>query len=182
MGDMKIDKTNFEDLYIINYKSFNDKRGEFIKTIHAPSFIEMGLEWQFEESFYSISKKNVIRGMHFQVPPNSHSKLVYVVEGTILDVVLDLRTSAKTFGSFFSIELSAENRNAIYIGKGFAHGFLSLDEKSIVEYHITTVQNKISESGVKWSSFGFDWGIQDPIISDRDDAFENFNKKMSYFI
>ena len=88
---MKINTTEFSDLFVLEYDSFKDNRGEFIKTIHKDTFNENKLEFQFLESFFSISKKEVFRGMHFQLPPNDHIKLVYVVNGTIIDVVLDLR-------------------------------------------------------------------------------------------
>jgi dTDP-4-dehydrorhamnose 3,5-epimerase/CDP-3, 6-dideoxy-D-glycero-D-glycero-4-hexulose-5-epimerase len=178
---MKIKVTEFSDLYVLEYDSFKDSRGEFIKTIHKDTFNENNLEFQFLESFFSISKKNVFRGMHFQLPPNEHVKLVYVVKGAIVDVVLDLRCQSSTFGKYFSIELSEGNRKGVYIGKGFAHGFLSLENDTIVEYHTTTVQNKESEGGVKWDSFGFDLPLKEPIVSERDTSFLPFNQKSIYF-
>jgi len=179
---MKIEETKLKDVYVINYSSFKDKRGEFVKTIHEGDFTNYGLDWKFAESFYSLSCKDVIRGMHFQHQPYDHGKLVYVVSGKIMDVVLDLRNSSATFGKYFYIELSADARNAIYMGKGFAHGFLSLIDQSIVEYHTTTVQSKLAEGGIKYDSFGFDWGVTNPIVSDRDNAFDNFDINNTYFI
>ena len=178
---MKINVTEFIDLYILEYNSFKDNRGEFIKTIHKDTFNENKLEFQFFESFFSISKKDVFRGMHFQLPPNDHIKLVYVIKGAIIDVVLDLRNQSPTFGQYFSIELSEENRKGLYIGKGFAHGFLSLENETIVEYHTTTVQNKMSEGGVKWDSFGYKLPINDPIVSERDASFLPFDQLSKYF-
>jgi dTDP-4-dehydrorhamnose 3,5-epimerase/CDP-3, 6-dideoxy-D-glycero-D-glycero-4-hexulose-5-epimerase len=178
---MKINATDFNDLYVLEYDSFKDNRGEFIKTIHKDTFIKNKLDFQFIESFYSISNKNVFRGMHFQLPPNDHAKLVYVVKGAIVDLILDLRYQSSTFGKYFSIELSEKNRKGIYIGKGYAHGFLSLYNETIVEYHTTTVQNKESESGVKWDSFGCEIPINNPIVSQRDASFLPFNKKSKYF-
>src|SRR6478736_5616758 len=97
--------TGFNDLYVLEYNSFKDERGEFVKTIHKDTFIENKLQWEFVESFYSVSHKNVFRGMHFQYRPNEHEKLVYVVKGAILDVVLDLRSDSETYGSYFTVEL-----------------------------------------------------------------------------
>ena len=178
---MKINTTKFNDLYILEYDTFKDNRGEFIKTIHKDTFNDNNLEFQFLESFFSISKKNVFRGMHFQLPPNDHVKLVYVVKGAIIDVVLDLRCQSPSFGQYFSIELSEENRKGLYIGKGFAHGFLSLENGSIVDYHITTVQNKGSEGGVHWDSFGYELPINEPIVSERDASLLPFNSKLKYY-
>ncbi len=178
---MKINATEFNDLFVLEYNSFKDNRGEFIKTIHKDIFNENKLEFQFHESFFSISKKEVFRGMHFQLPPNDHVKLVYVVKGAIIDVVLDLRNQSTTFGQYYSIELSEVNRKGLYIGKGFAHGFLSLENDTIVEYHTTTVQNKVSEGGIKWDSFGYKLPINNPIVSERDVSFLPFNQKSKYF-
>lgn len=178
---MNIEITEFNDLYILEYNSFYDNRGEFVKTIYKDIFEDNKLEWNFAESFYSVSHKNVFRGMHFQYSPNDHEKLVYVVKGTILDVVLDLRFHSETYGKYFTIELSDKNRKGLYIGKGLAHGFLSLENDTIVEYHTTTVQSKESEGGIKWNSFGFDLNIQNPIISTRDISFEDFDVNKKYF-
>ncbi|WP_281238841.1 dTDP-4-dehydrorhamnose 3,5-epimerase family protein [Flavobacterium praedii] len=178
---MNIKTTEFNDLYVLEYNSFKDDRGEFVKTIYKDTFIDNKLEWNFAESFYSVSHQNVFRGMHFQYSPNDHEKLVYVVKGAILDVVLDLRFHSETYGKYLTVELSDKNRKGLYIGKGFAHGFLSLENDTIVEYHTTTVQSKESEGGVKWNSFGFDLFIENPIISERDDSFSPFDKGFKYF-
>jgi dTDP-4-dehydrorhamnose 3,5-epimerase/CDP-3, 6-dideoxy-D-glycero-D-glycero-4-hexulose-5-epimerase len=178
---MNIKTTDFTDLFVLEYNSFKDNRGEFIKTIHRETFIENNLEWNFAESFYSISHKNVFRGMHFQYPPNDHEKLVYVVKGAVTDVILDLRFDSSTFGQYFAVELSDKNKKGIYIGKGFAHGFLSLEDDTIVEYHTTTIQNKECEGGVKWDSIGFDFPEKEIIISDRDSNFLPFDINKKYF-
>ncbi|WP_262899384.1 dTDP-4-dehydrorhamnose 3,5-epimerase family protein [Pedobacter sp. ISL-64] len=178
---MEILNTPFQDLYIMEYNSFLDNRGEFVKTIHKETFLEKELDYIFTESFYSISNKNVIRGMHFQVPPKDHSKLVYVVTGSIIDVVLDIRKTSETFGRFFSIELSAKNRKGIYIGKGFAHGFLSLENDTTVEYHTSTSQSRECEAGIRFDSFGYDWEVEKPILSNRDLEFKIFSDIQSPF-
>lgn len=178
---MNIVTTGFRDLYVLELLSFKDKRGEFVKTIHAETFFKSGLDFEYTESFYSVSNKDVIRGMHFQIPPDDHSKLVYVVKGTIIDVVLDLRVNEPTFGQFYSVELSETNRKAVYIGKGFAHGFLSLEEDTIVEYHTSTSQSRACEGGILWHSFGYEWPVNSAIISDRDAAFESFENFKSPF-
>lgn len=178
---MNVKHTDFNDLYVLEYDIYTDIRGKFVKTIHKDIFGENNLEFGFVESFYSISHKNVFRGMHFQYQPNEHEKLVYVIKGSIIDVVLDLRSNSHTFGHYFTEELSDKNRKGIYIGKGFAHGFLSLEEDTIVEYHTTTVQTKESEGGIYWDSFGFEMPIKKPIISERDRAFLPFDDKLKYF-
>ena len=178
---MKIVSTDFQDLFVMEYSSFRDLRGEFVKTIHAETFRDNNLTYQYDESFYSVSNKNVIRGMHYQLPPDDHIKLVYVVTGAIVDVVLDVRKESETFGKFFAIELSSKDRKGIYIGKGFAHGFISLEDNTTVEYHTSTAQNRGSEAGIKFDSFGYDWGVKDPIVSSRDLEFKNFKEIVSPF-
>ncbi len=178
---MDLITTHIPDLIIINYKKFNDKRGEFVKTIHAETFTKHNMLYQFEESFFSISNINVIRGMHFQIPPYDHAKLVYVVKGQIIDVVLDIRTESKTYGQYFSIKLNDIARQGLYIGKGLAHGFISLMPDTIVEYHTTTAHNTQHETGIRFDSFGFDWNTKEPIVSDRDLNFVSFDNFVSPF-
>lgn len=178
---MNIINTEFNDLYVMDYGSYHDDRGVFVKTIHAETFIKNNLEYNYTESFFSVSKKDVIRGMHFQLPPADHVKLVYVVTGSIIDVVLDIRKESKTYGSFFSIELSSKNRKGIYIGKGFAHGFLSLEDDTTVEYHTSTSQDRNLEGGIKYDSFGYKWNIENPIVSKRDTDFRPFSDIITSF-
>ena len=178
---MKITETFISDLYLIDYFSYLDIRGEFVKTIHSNSFQANGLEYAFKESFFSISNKNVIRGMHFQIPPDDHTKLVYLINGKIIDVVLDIRKNSMTYGQYFIIELSSNKRQGLYIGKGLAHGFISVVENSIVSYHTTKVHSVLNEKGILYNSFGFDWGIIHPIISERDSLFPSFDNFNSPF-
>ncbi|MFC5285203.1 dTDP-4-dehydrorhamnose 3,5-epimerase family protein [Pedobacter alpinus] len=171
---MIIESTFISDLYLIKLNQISDLRGSFTKTIHKETFDTYSIDSNFTESFYSKSHKNVIRGMHFQIPPDDHSKLVYLISGSILDVILDIRKESPTYGKFFSIVITADNPQAIYIGKGLAHGFKSLEDNSVVEYHTTTSHSKQNETGIKYSSFGFDWGSENDILSERDLNFKNF--------
>ena len=139
-----------------------------------------GLEGSFDESFFSVNHKGVIRGMHFQSPPDDHAKLVYASSGRILDVYLDLRTSSETYGRFGSTEISLQNHTAVYMPPGIAHGFCCLTEATMV-YLTSTVQSKLSERGIRWDSFGMKWPVTSPIISDRDRSFEGFGTFKSPF-
>jgi len=168
---MKINKTPLEGIFEIENKNFEDNRGLFVKTFHANTFAEHGLETDFKESFYSVSKKNVLRGMHFQLTPHDHAKLVYVIDGEILDVVVDIRKKSSSYGQCFSTILSSINTRSIYIEKGFAHGFLTLSNSATVVYQTSTVHAPEYDSGIRWDSFGFDWGVDKPIVSQRDEAF-----------
>ncbi|MBL7005153.1 MAG: dTDP-4-dehydrorhamnose 3,5-epimerase [Gammaproteobacteria bacterium] len=169
---MNFIKTKLDGLFEIENGKFKDQRGSFVKTFNKDVFSENGLECNFKESFYSVSKKNVLRGMHFQLPPHDHAKLVYVVDGDILDVALDIRRESPTYGDFFSTRLSSENAKSLYVAKGFAHGFLTLSTSATVVYLVSTGHAPKYDAGVRWDSFGFDWnGVQSPVISIRDSSF-----------
>lgn len=172
---MNIEPTQIHGVYEIENKQFIDNRGLFVKTFHADIFKQFGFDDDFKESFYSVSKKGVLRGMHFQLPPHDHAKLVYVVEGEILDVALDIRKSSETYGKYHAVNLSSDNAKSLYMAKGMAHGFLTLSDSATVIYLTTSVHAPEHDAGVKWNSFGFDWGIEAPVISQRDDAFRRLD-------
>lgn len=161
-------ETPLEDLVLVQSKVLTDDRGSFIKTFQSSAFEKLGLGVDFKERYYSISKRNVIRGMHFQVPPYEHAKLITVLRGRIVDVVLDIRKKSPTFGKFYSIELAATNGVSAYLPPGFAHGFKAIEDDSIVEYSQTTEYGPKYDCGIRFDSFGFDWGVSEPIISQRD--------------
>uniref|UniRef100_UPI00298DB5A8 dTDP-4-dehydrorhamnose 3,5-epimerase family protein n=1 Tax=Treponema sp. TaxID=166 RepID=UPI00298DB5A8 len=175
---VSVSETNFEGLKIIETNHFQDARGVFHKFFSKDDFSSLGLDTDFKESYYSINKKNVIRGMHFQIPPADHTKLVYVTSGRIIDVCLDIRKKSKTYGKYFSVELSGDVPRAIYIPKGFAHGFVSLEDNTCVNYLQTCCYVQECDCGIRYDSFGFEWGVKEPIISARDlqhPRFENFD-------
>lgn len=171
---MKIVNTPIDSLKILEPKIFEDIRGKFIKTFTNDFFQEKGLNISIKETYYSISHKDVIRGMHFQTPPYDHIKLVYVPFGSILDVVLDIRKDSPTYGKYFSTELSNENGKVLIIPKGFAHGFKSLEDNTNVTYMQTTCYAVNNDSGIKYDSFDFNWESVTPKLSDRDLSFQNF--------
>jgi dTDP-4-dehydrorhamnose 3,5-epimerase len=168
---MDIEQTALEGVYIINNFVAQDERGTFVKTFNKQSFENNVLHFEIRESYFSISKKDVIRGMHFQLPPSDHEKLVYVPFGSILDVVVDLRKKSLTYKKFISIELSAENRKSIFIPKGLAHGFKSMEDNTITVYNVGTEYDSKSDQGIKFDSFGFDWQTNEVIMSSRDKEF-----------
>lgn len=178
---MNIIETKLQGLYIIKPKIFKDKRGEFVKTFSENNFSNIEKNIKFKEHFFSISNKNVLRGMHFQNPPEDHAKLVFVTRGSILDAVLDIRKKSPTYGKYFSIKLSEKNYKIIYIPRGFAHGFLSLEDKTCVNYLQTSVHSPEHDKGVKYNSFKMDWGIKNPIISERDNGFPSLRNLKSLF-
>ncbi len=179
---MKIIETPFEGLFVLETVNFQDERGSFQKIFNSDFFVEKGLDSDFKEFYYSVSRKNVIRGMHFQLPPFDHTKVVYVSKGRIKDVVVDLRKESQRYGKCFSIELDGCKAQYMYIPKGFAHGFLSLEDGSIVNYAQTSCYSKEHDCGILYNSIGFDWGISNGIVmSTRDLTFEKLNTFHSPF-
>jgi len=168
---MEIEGTDIPGFKIIHLDKFSDNRGSFLKVFNIDFFEKHGLETNYKESYFSISHKNVIRGMHFQIPPYEHTKLVFINQGEIMDVVLDLRIKSPTFGRFLTIELNTSNPVILYLPPGCAHGFLSLEDNSMVSYLQTTVYNPLCDKGIKFDSFGMNWGITNPIVSKRDNEF-----------
>lgn len=179
---MKITDTPIYGLRILEPKIFEDNRGKFIKTFTKDFFLEKGISINIQETYYSISHKDVIRGMHFQTPPYEHIKLVYVPFGRILDVVIDLRKNSLTYGKYFSIELSSENGKILIIPEGLAHGFKSLEDNTNVTYMQTTCYSPNNDDGIRYDSFGFDWQCDNPKISDRDLLFQSLKQFVTPFL
>ena len=176
---MKFEKCEISGLIICKPKIINDKRGFFTETFRKDLFDNfVGEKSSFCQTNCSESNYGTIRGLHFQISPSSQSKLVSVQSGEILDVVLDLRRNSKTFGKYFSIELSQKNSKSIYIPPGFIHGFLGKEKENIVVYSCTNYRNKNSEIGVIWNDkqLNIDWKIKKPILSKKDSKNIPFEK------
>lgn len=179
---MKMVDTNIEGLKVLEPRIFEDIRGSFTKTFNDDFFKENGVDIDIKETYYSISHKDVIRGMHFQTPPYDHVKLVYIPAGRVIDVVLDIRRGSPTYGKYYSTELSAKNGKVLIIPKGLAHGFKSLEDNSNVTYMQTTGYSPNNDGGIKVDSFGFDWDCIDPKQSDRDKIFPSLEEFDSPFV
>jgi len=181
MSRIDCSTTSIEGLFLLSSSVFTDQRGSFRKVLSKEIFDELSLESNFVELYYSISKKDVIRGMHFQLPPMDHIKLVYAINGKILDVCLDLRSASKTYGNYFSIILSGNDSKYLYIPKGIAHGFAALEDNAVVHYAQTTCYSKDHDFGIRYDSFGFNWNIENPIVSDRDKSFSRLEDFTTVF-
>lgn len=145
-----------------------DLRGCFVKTYHASQCAALGVAIELREEFYSISHCGVLRGMHFQLPPHAHDKLVLCLSGRVRDVLLDLRRGPG-YGRIASVELSGTNRSLIFIPKGVAHGFVACEDNSLMLYKTSAEYAPASDCGIRWNSFGFDWGlVRAPCLSERD--------------
>lgn len=173
--------TTISGLYCFEIPFFRDIRGSFQKVFNNDEFLKNGLIFDFKEFYFTLSHKNVIRGMHFQNPPHNHAKVVSVSSGRIMDVVLDIRKDSTTYGKYYSIELDSVSGKFIYIPSGFAHGFKALEHNSIVNYLQTSCYSSEHDTGILYNSFGFDWGIDNPIVSERDNSFIKFNNYTSVF-
>ena len=161
---MRIKKTKFKDLFIIENQKFTDDRGEFRELL-----VEKKIKKRFIFNVISISKKNVIRGLHYQLN-KPQGKFISVLKGKILDVVIDLRKNSKTFGKQFKTTLSEKNCKSIFIPEGFAHGFSCFGKENIVIYSCTNYRNPSGERGILWNdkTLNINWKIKKPIISEKD--------------
>jgi dTDP-4-dehydrorhamnose 3,5-epimerase/CDP-3, 6-dideoxy-D-glycero-D-glycero-4-hexulose-5-epimerase len=174
-------ETELPGVFLVQPRVLHDARGAFLKTYHAGIFSDLGFPFVPVEEFISISHRNVIRGMHFQLPPAAHAKLVYCVSGAVLDVVLDLRKRSGCYGRWITRSLSSENRDMIFIPPGCAHGFLALTDDATMVYQTDTVHAPASDAGVRWNSFGFDWSVPAPRLSERDRALPSLAEFTSPF-
>ena len=164
---MEILKELLPGCTLLQPKRFEDQRGLFAKTYHEGLCQALGVSLNIQEEFYSVSHKNVLRGMHFQLPPHAHDKLVYCTRGVVMDVLLDLR-KGPGYGKVASVELSGENTQLVFIPKGVAHGFVALTDQALMIYKTSTVHSPESDCGIRWNSFDFNWGMGEPIMSARD--------------
>lgn len=148
-----------------------DSRGRFVKTLHRDQFADLGLRSDFAEEYYSRSGPRVLRGLHFQVPPAEHIKLVYCIQGEVWDVVLDLRKGSPTYLQHAVFELSAEQGNMVYIPAGCAHGFCVPRGEAVLVYKVTSVYSPQHDQGILWNSADIPWPLTNPLVSERDSLF-----------
>jgi len=176
-----IEKFNIEGPVLITNKTFKDDRGMFFESFNEKGFEEIIDEKvKFVQDNLSVSKMNVIRGLHFQKPPFEQGKLVQVLKGKVIDVAVDIRKNSPTYGESISVELSAENNKMFWVPPGFAHGFSVLEEDTVFFYKCTNYYNHESEDSLLWNdkSLSIDWKVKSPILSDKDkvsQVFKSFN-------
>jgi dTDP-4-dehydrorhamnose 3,5-epimerase len=180
---MNVITTNIEGLLVIENKIYSDKRGFFLEAYNKKTYQENGLFMDFVQDNVSKSSKYVLRGLHFQNPPFAQGKLVWVLQGAVLDVAVDIRKDSPTYGKHFSIELTESNGKALWIPEGFAHGFLSLKNDTIFSYKCTNYYNNESEDSILYNdaSLNINWGVANPIISDKDKTAATFSSFVSHF-
>jgi len=170
---MLIDKTDFEGLIVIHPRVFPDERGYFFESFNQKEFRHLtGLDIQFVQDNEALSVKGVLRGLHYQLPPYAQAKLVRVIEGSVLDVVVDIRPGSPTYGQYFSIELSGDNKLQLFIPVGFAHGYIVLSNSAVFAYKCDQYYHPDYERGIQCEDMmlDIDWKlpIHQRIISAKD--------------
>lgn len=169
---MNVIELEIKGLYIIEPKIFEDDRGYFYESYNRSQLLKYGIDIDFVQDNQSLSHKNVLRGLHYQNEPYGQDKLVRVIRGSVIDIAVDIREGSPTYGKWVKVFLSEKNKLSFLIPKGFAHGFITLEDNTIFSYKCSNVYNKESEGGIIWNdpTIDIDWGvdIEDIIISDKD--------------
>jgi dTDP-4-dehydrorhamnose 3,5-epimerase len=182
---MNLIKTKLDGLVVLKPNIFKDNRGCFMESYNQKNINKLLGNVNFVQDNESKSYKGVLRGLHFQKPPMAQAKLVRCIKGEILDVALDLRKDSKTYGMFETTLLSEENKNQLFIPKGFAHGFVVLSQSAIVSYKVDNYYNPQSESGIIWNDpdLNIDWKInkKEIRVSEKDTKLSTYNNFISPF-
>ena len=174
---MIFSETKLKGAYVIDIKKEEDERGFFARTWDKEKFFERGLKSEFVQFSMSFNKKKgTLRGMHYQIEPFEETKLISCVSGKIYDVIIDLRKFSPTYKKWMSIELSDTNHRTLYVPKGFAHGYITLKNNTLVTYKISEKYNPKFARGIKWDDIEFKikWPINPIIISKKDQSFNNW--------
>ncbi len=174
---MIVKQFEIKNLLLLHVRQFTDDRGLFFESYNDKNYATyLGEEIDFVQDNLSISKKNVLRGLHFQSPPFAQGKLVSVLKGSVLDVAVDLRKESVTYGKHVMVELNALNGYQFWIPPGFAHGFLSLEDETIFSYKCTNYYSPSHEHTLLWDDVDLDinWPVKNPLISKKDAIGLNF--------
>lgn len=177
---MNIIKTPIEGLLLIEPKVWKDTRGYFYESFNAKLLADAGITSDFVQDNQSFSQKGALRGLHAQKPPFAQGKLVRVIQGSVLDVVVDIRKNSPAYGKSYNVELSGENHRQLWVPPGFLHGFLTLEDNTIFTYKVTSYYDKNSEIGVMWNDADLNIAWNDNIttdeliLSDKDQNLSDF--------
>ena len=182
---MNLIKTKLDGLVVLNPSIFKDNRGYFMESYNQKNINKLLGNVNFVQDNESLSSRGVLRGLHFQKPPYAQAKLIRCLQGSVLDVVLDLRKYSKTYGIFETIVLSSENKEQLFVPKGFAHGFIVLSESAILSYKVDNYYKPESESGIIWNDpdLNIDWKVnkKEIIVSEKDKSLPTFNNMINPF-
>ena len=165
-------KLELSGLVLIQPQIFNDERGFFAETFKESEFLKQGINLSFKQDDLTLSKKNVLRGLHYQVGPKAQGQMVQVIKGKIWDVAVDIREKSPTFKQWVSVELNEENHCGLYMPPGIAHGFVVLSEEACLYYKCSAEYDPSVERGIRWDDpeLAIEWPIIDPIVSGKDAA------------
>ena len=182
---MEIKPLRLAGTYEITLSPHHDDRGYFMRVYDKSWFEQLSLttDW-LQENQSRSNRKHLIRGLHFQRPPDAETKLVRAVVGAVFDVFVDLRRSSSTYGQWDSIELTADNQKAVYIPRGFAHGFCTLTDDTVVGYKVDSNYNPNAEGGLRWddATLNIQWPTKSPYLSEKDQSLESFESFDSPFV
>jgi dTDP-4-dehydrorhamnose 3,5-epimerase len=180
---VQLQQTSMPGCVEVHPPVFGDDRGVFVKLFQDALFDEFGLETEFSEWACSRSTKGVVRGLHFQVPPAAQDKLVYCLSGEVLDVAVDLRRGSPSYGRFETFPLDGRDFHAVFVPKGFAHGFAVLSDVAVVSYLMSAEFSPEHDAGMRWDSLPIPWPFTDPNLSDKDRhlvPFDEFASPWTY--
>lgn len=172
------------DVLLITPNIFEDERGFFMETYKLSEFKKLGVEYNFVQENFAKSKKNVLRGLHYQLEPKSQGKLVRCVRGKVWDVAVDIRKGSTWYGKWVKVEMSEENKNILWVPRGFAHGYVSVEEDSEILYLTTEEYAPQFERGILWNdpTLKIDWGVDSPIVSQKDSKLPLLEKTENNFV
>lgn len=184
---MKFIKTEIPDVFIIEPSVFGDNRGYFLESFNLEKFEENVCKIKFIQDNESKSSKGVLRGLHFQKPPFNQAKLVRCVEGSVIDVALDIRKGSPTYGKHVAVELTGDNKKQLFVPRGFAHGFSVISETAVFAYKVDNTYASEFDSGIRWNDkdLNINWGLEESEVklSDKDKNlifFSEFNSPFNY--
>ncbi len=169
---MKFEKLKIDGVVLITPDVYEDERGLFMESYNKFIFVDNNIDVDFVQDNFSVSKKNTLRGLHYQLPPFAQDKLVSVTDGAVLDIVVDLRKNSKTFGQYISAELNNENKQILFVPKGCAHGFLALSDNVYFHYKVSNKYSPEHDRGIIWNDpdLNIDWKLDgaEPMLSAKD--------------
>ncbi|MDI6778366.1 MAG: dTDP-4-dehydrorhamnose 3,5-epimerase [Patescibacteria group bacterium] len=181
---MEFIETSLKGAYLVKPKVFRDERGFFLECWNEKAFVEKGIDAKFVQDNHSLSSKyGVLRGLHFQLPPNAQAKLARVTRGKVYDVIVDLRKDSPTYGKWEGFELSGDNFEMLFIPRGFAHAYCTLEDNTEFVYKVDNFYAPESDSGIIWNdpTLNINWPIKDPILSEKDSKLQFFKSFNSPF-
>jgi dTDP-4-dehydrorhamnose 3,5-epimerase len=176
MAQLDITGLALPDCFVLQTPVMRDRRGSFNKMYSKEMIESAGIDFPIAEQYLTTSSRGVVRGMHLQLPPHEHHKVVQCLSGRAFDVIVDCRQTSPAYGKFVTIELSGDSGVAVLVPPGVAHGFCALEENTSMLYRTSSAHAPDCDTGVRWDSFGLQWPLSSPIISDRDQQLPLFAK------